>query len=241
MSDESALARAGELLRRHQETREVRSFTLLDREWELHPDVFSPDWTPVTELFTSWIPYPRGGSFLEMGSGAGVTAVWAALRGCREVLALDISRASVANTRANAALHGVTDRLNALRSDLFTVLAPGKAFDTVFWNSNFVETPEHVGNDTELHHAYFDPAYTAHRRFLEQAPSHLTPDGRLLLGFSSLGNWPHLRKLAEDRGLEIELLRSEVAQLPLTVEFQLLELRPAQGRGWREIASMTKG
>ncbi|GAB2691700.1 methyltransferase [Kitasatospora kifunensis] len=237
MGEETGLGRARELLRRHQEeSRQARSFTLLGREWELHPGVFSPDWTPVTELFTSWIPYPHGGSFLEMGSGAGVTAVWAALQGCREVLALDIARAAVDNTLANARRHGVTDRLKALRSDLFTVLAPGKVFDLVFWNSNFVETPAAADNETELHHAFFDPAYEAHRRYLEQAPAHLTPGGRLLLGFSSLGNHRHLRELVEDQGLEMSLLRKEVRQLPVTVEFQLLELRPARGRGWPEIA-----
>jgi len=242
MSETTGMDRATELLRMHQEEeRQPRSFTLLDREWELHPGVFSPDRTPVTELFTSWIPYPPGGSFLEMGSGAGVTAVWAALKGCREVLALDISRAAVANTRANAERHGVTDRLNVLRSDLFTVLPPNRAFDTVFWNSNFVETPQNARNDTELHHAFFDPGYTAHRRYLQQGPAHLNPGGRLLLGFSSLGNQAHLRELARKRGLETVLLRSEVRHLPVTVEFQLLELLPAHGRDWREIDAAPPG
>jgi len=70
-------------------------FELLGRCWTLLPDVFAPTYTPVTELFTTWIPYPVGGTLLEMGSGTGVTAVSAALAGCLRVTALDISAAAV--------------------------------------------------------------------------------------------------------------------------------------------------
>ena len=42
-------------------------FSLLGREWDLLDGVFAPSFTPVTALFTSWLPYPVGGSFLEMG------------------------------------------------------------------------------------------------------------------------------------------------------------------------------
>ena len=86
-------------------------FRLLDRDWTLLDGVFSPVRTPVTGLFSQWLPYPAGGTFLEMGSGAGVTAVLAALAGCRSVTALDISAAAVENTRRNAERHGVAGRV----------------------------------------------------------------------------------------------------------------------------------
>src|SRR5438105_9367730 len=136
----NSMARAEYLMRRNAEdrTRPCR-FSLLDREWTLLDDVFSPALTPVTELFTAWIPYPKGGRFLEMGCGAGVTAVVAALSGCREVTAVDIGASAVQNTRVNAAQHGVADRMRVLHGDLFDPLDPGDRYDMIFWNSNFTE------------------------------------------------------------------------------------------------------
>lgn len=200
-------------------------FSLLGREWELLAGVFSPSFTPVTELFTGWLPYPAGGSFLEVGSGAGVTAVTAARAGCSAVTALDISTAAVENTRRNAVRHGVADRVRVLHSDLFDALDPDERFDLVFWNSNFVEMGPDFVNSTELHHAFFDPGYRAHRRFLRQAPARLTDRGRLLLGFADLGNPDRLAELCAESGLSVEILRAETRRLQITVEFQLLELR----------------
>jgi release factor glutamine methyltransferase len=221
-----SLARGQALLRKHvQDQARPAEFTLLGRDWELMEGVFAPIYTPVTELFTTWIPYPSGGTFLEMGCGAGVTAVVAAQSGCPRVTALDISAAAVANTRRNAARHGVGDRLRVLRSDMFDALGTEERFDMIFWNSNFVEAPEGFVNETELHHSLFDPQYQAHRRFLEQAPRHLTEDGRLLLGFSDLGSSALLRSMCDEARLSLTLLRSEKRALEETIEFQLLELR----------------
>ncbi|MEV0278835.1 methyltransferase [Streptomyces sp. NPDC050610] len=232
MSDDPGMERSRELLRRHQEhtTREPHTFTALRKKWDVFPGVFSPEFTPVTAMFTTWLPYPPDGAFLEVGSGTGVTAVWAALQGCRRVVALDINPAAVENTRANACRHDVSDRVTVLHSDLFDALPPDVVFDVIFWNSNYVEPPADFSLDTMLHHAFFDPGYAAHRRFLAEAPAHLAPDGRLLLGFSDVGNHELLRQLCDTYGLTLSTLRSEVRELHMTVEFQLLELTPARHR-----------
>lgn len=199
-------------------------FTLLGRSWELLEGVFSPSYTVSTELLTSWIPYPVGGSFLEIGAGAGVTAVVAALSGCATVTALDIAGAAVENVRRNAERHGVSGVVRVLHSDLFAAVGDDERFDMIFWNSNYVETDLGSVNETELHHALFDPGFEAHRRFLAEAPHHLTPHGRVLLGFSDLGSWASLREQCAGLGLEIEVLRFERRQQNQPVEFQLLEL-----------------
>lgn len=219
--------RANALFQRNQETvGRPAVFSLLAREWDLLDDVFAPSFTPVTELFSSWLPYPVGGSFLEMGSGAGVTAVVAAQAGCGVVTALDISAPAVENTRRNVVRHAVADRVRVLRSDLFDALEPGERFDMIFWNSNFVEMGADFVNHTDLHHAFFDPGYQTHRRYLHEASGYLTPQGRLLLGFADLGNWSRLRELCAAEDLEIEVLCAERRQLEISVEFQLLELHP---------------
>src|SRR5436305_3315557 len=139
------------------------TFRLFDHDWDLLPGVFGPNYTPSTEILTGWLDFPTGGTVLEVGSGTGLTSVCAALAGCR-VTALDISTAAVDNTRRNAARHGVADRVRVLHSDLFAALDPAERFDLVYWNSNFIEAPADFANDTELHHSFFDPGYSAHHR-----------------------------------------------------------------------------
>lgn len=224
--DERSSDRANSLYQRNLDTAvRPEQFSLLGEEWELLDGVFSPSFTPVTGLFTSWLPYPVGGSFLEVGSGAGVTAVTAARAGCAAVTASDISAAAVENTRRNAARHGVADRVRVLQSDLFDALGPDERFDLIFWNSNFVEMGADFVNSTDLHHAFFDPGYQAHERYLREGPDRLTEQGRLLLGFANLGNMAKLNALCADLGLTVEVLRTERRDLEIQIEFQLLELR----------------
>lgn len=215
-------------MRRHLDReRAAVAFTLLEREWTLLPDVFAPTLTPVTELFSTWIPYPVGGAFLELGSGTGVTAVVAAEAGCAAVTAVDISPVAVENTLLNVRRHGVGDRVRVLRSDLFDGLDPEERFDAIFWNSSFVEPPPGFVNESVLHHAFFDPDYSTHRRLAREGPGRLTERGRLLLGFSDLGNRDHLDEICAEAGLEIVTLAAETRQTEIPIEFQLLELRRA--------------
>lgn len=239
--DDVGLKRGMALLQRHLDDQErPRQFALLGQTWDLLDGVFCPSYTPVTELFTSWLPYPAGGRFLEMGSGAGVTAVVAVQSGCAEAYALDISAAAVENSRRNAIRHGVDDRVRVLRSELFAALSGAERFDLIYWNSNFVEAPAEFVNETDLHHSFFDPAYESHRRYLREAPRYLTSDGRLMLGFSSIGNAGLLRGYASDVGLECDVLRTDTRELEITLEFQLLEFRPAGGRTWQDLATGTR-
>jgi release factor glutamine methyltransferase len=228
--DDIGFDRGSDLLKRHLACDdEPTEFTLMGRTWLLLGGVFNPSYTPVTQLFSEHLPYPPGGSFLEMGCGAGVTAVIAALSGCRTVTALDISPAAVANTKLNAARHGVADTVRVAQSDLFSALAPDERFDMIFWNSNFAEPPDGFVNETDLHHAFFDPGYTAHRRFVREAPGRLTERGRLLLGFCSIGNADRLAQECAEAGLRIELVwsQSRVVEAGTSFEFQILELCPA--------------
>lgn len=226
--NQHSIDRAQFLLERNAaDDRRPADFRLLDRDWTLLPGVFSPVDTPVTGLFTSWIPFPTT-SFLEIGSGAGITAVSAALAGCLAVTATDINPAAVENTRANAARHGVSEQVRVVLSDMCAELAPDDRYDMIFWNSNFVEVPEDYDNSSPLHHAFFDPGYRAHRAFLTQAPRHLTPGGRLLLGFSDLGSHDKLARLCDEAGLRVSTLRSLRRDLEVPVTFQLLELSPGR-------------
>jgi methylase of polypeptide subunit release factors len=209
---------------------EPATFRLHDREWDLLPGVFAPTHCVSTGFFTESIPFPAGGSFLEVGCGAGVTAVRAAAEGCARVAATDISATAVENTRLNAARHGLADRIEVYRGDLFEGLGPEDRFDLIFWNSPFIDPGGEEGPAPDdlrgqLRRAVFDPGYRAHRRYLAEAGARLTTGGRLLLGFSSLGDHDTLRQLAAGLGYRITNLRSSGDLVP-GVDYQLLELKP---------------
>jgi len=200
-------------------------FAMLGRTWTLLPGVFAPVHTASTELFSSWLPFPVGGAFLEIGSGAGVTAVTAALAGCAHVTALDISRAAVANTEANARRHGVADRVRVLRSNLFDALDTGDRYDVIYWNSNVIDAPPEFEYLDELQWAFFDRDYATHSRFLSQGPKLLAPGGRMFLGFNTLGNKERLRVMADRLGLELATFRRRSGTVGgIGVELSLLEV-----------------
>ncbi|MEV7405839.1 methyltransferase [Streptomyces sp. NPDC091267] len=216
------------LVDRHGEGIERGEFEMLGLRWHLLPQVFAPAHTDSTELFTTWLPFPQGGRFLEVGCGAGVTSVMAALAGCAHVTALDITPEAVRNTELNAARHGVADRVRVLRSDLYDALAPDARFDLVFWNSNVICAPQEFIYSRPLQHAIFDRDYAAHYRYLSEGLVRLTETGRLFLGFNSLGDAPRLRTLAAESGVRIVERKQSVrraGEVPVT--FQLLEVTRA--------------
>ncbi|WP_424217534.1 methyltransferase (plasmid) [Streptomyces sp. BI20] len=195
--------------------REPVTFRLLDREWELLPEVFPPFTDPGPGLFASWVPYEKGTRFLEMGCGAGLAAVLAALEGCERVWALDVNPAAAENARRNAERHGVADRVTALTGDLFAPLAPGETVDTIFWNTPFIEAPEGRPYRGHIERAVFDPGYGLVARFFREAATHLAPGGRVLIGTSEvMGNAPKMLRAAADAGFEGTRLRGESVELP---------------------------
>jgi methylase of polypeptide subunit release factors len=200
-------------------------FTLFDREWDLVPDVYAPVYASSTRLFTQWLQYPKGGSMLEIGCGAGVTAVMAALAGCPRVVATDINTAAAENTRLNAVRHGVAGQVRVLTGDMYDALDPAETFDQIFWNSNFVEAPATATYESDLARAFFDPGYVCHERYLAGARRHVRAHGRLLLGFADLGNRGRLEEIAERHryrtGTVIEERRTTASGQVVT--FQLLE------------------
>jgi release factor glutamine methyltransferase len=187
----------------------IQDFSLLDREWDLLPGVYSPACSQATRFSAEHLPYPRGGTLLEIGCGSGVIAVHAALNGCAAVTAVDIVPAAVANTRLNADRHGVGDRIRVLRGDVFDALYDDDRFDAIFWNAPYQDSAKGVAGDPDLMRAYVDPEYRGHAAYLSGARRHLRPGGRLFLGFGSAGNREKLDLLLAENGWRGEIIAIE--------------------------------
>lgn len=220
------------LVERHGEETRPRQFEMAGRQWNLLPQVFAPTHTASTALFTEWLPFPVGGTFLEVGCGAGVTAVTAALHGCSRVTAVDINPTAVRNTELNAARHGVLPRLRVLHSDLYGAVAADEKFDLVFWNSNVILAPDDFVYTSRVERAIFDRSYAAHERYLREGLGRLTSGGRLFLGFNSLGDAARLDELVAASGARITERRRETRHAGgVPVTFQLLEVTRSRSSG----------
>lgn len=192
---------------------EPSTFELLDLEWDLVPGTYAPRPGTGTEWYTRAIPYPVGGRFLEIGCGAGVTAVWAALHGCTHVTATDITDSAVESAARNAKRHGVESRVRVLRSDVFDQLDPDDRFDKIFWNCSVIEAPQEFQFTQDFEWAIFDRGYTALRRYLTQVHDWLSPDGRALVTFNTLGDADRVAEIAAGAGTSLSLLDSASRRL----------------------------
>ncbi|OLF10144.1 hypothetical protein BLA60_16995 [Actinophytocola xinjiangensis] len=180
---------------------------LMGRTWSILPEVWPPD--PATEGFTAALPTGQGTRFLEIGCGAGVTSVMAALQGCPRVVAMDINPAAVENTALNAATHGVGDKVESATSDLFAELAPTDVFDVIASNPPLVRASENHTFDRPIERSVFDPGYSIHERFFREVKPHLAPNARIYMNTSdTMGDPQSIVLLAAELGFRARKHRS---------------------------------
>lgn len=136
---------------------------------------------------------PSAGRALDLGTGSGVGAVFAARRGF-EVVAVDVNPQAVRCARVNAVLHGLERTIDAREGDLFTPVA-GERFDLVSFNPPFF-----VGEPRgALDASWRSPDVL--RRFAAGLPAALSPGGRALVVLSTDGEGDTLLDGLRQNGL----------------------------------------
>src|SRR3712207_2272084 len=150
------------------------------------PGVFRPisDSRFLADVLREQTLPPRA-TALDLCTGSGILAVTAAMRGAREVTAVDVSRRAVLTARLNARLNGV--RVRALRGDLFAPVGDQR-FDAIVSNPPYVPAETDELPDSGPERAW--DAGLDGRAFLDrliaEAPGHLRPGGFLLVVSSSI-------------------------------------------------------
>ena len=214
-----------QLLRASQRESFPYEMELMGTRLVVFANVFSPRYNVGADLFAQMLPLREGIDFLEVGPGTGAVSVFAALAGAR-VVAVDVSPDAVANTRANAALHGLDGRIDAREGDVFDAAQPGERFDLIFWNTPFgwIEPGTEL---TPLQRSTFDPGYEATRRYVHEGPRHLKPGGLLTIGFSStLGRLDLIEEIAAEAGMEARVARRTEPGPEFPIVFELIHLVP---------------
>lgn len=144
------------------------------------PTVFNPKRLRTGEFFASRLDaalIDPSAEVLDMGTGSGVCAVFAA-RHARRVVAVDINPAAVRCARVNALLNRLEDRIEACHGDLFTPVA-GRRFDLILFNPPFRSGEPRDDRERAWR------AVGVAERFAEGLDAHLTRAGVALLLLST--------------------------------------------------------
>ncbi|MES9869107.1 MAG: class I SAM-dependent rRNA methyltransferase [Sedimenticola sp.] len=119
-------------------------------------------------------PYVEGRRVLEVCSYVGAWGVQAAARGAAEVLSVDVSRTALDTVEANAALNGVSGRVQTVRGDAFEIMrglrAERERFDVLM-----VDPPAFIKRRKDI-----KEGTQAYRRINQLALQLLSKDGILI-------------------------------------------------------------
>jgi HemK-related putative methylase len=136
-----------------------------------------------------------GSKVLDLGSGSGVGAVFAARQGA-QVTAVDINPEAVRCSRLNALLNDLADQVTVVEGDLFTPLA-GHRFDLILFNPPFYRGQPADDRDRAWR------GQDVFERFASDLDSFLAPDGRAWLILSTDGDGDRLLTMLGQAGFEI--------------------------------------
>lgn len=146
------------------------------------------------QLKAAW----TGLSVLDMGTGSGIGAIFAAQRGAR-VVAVDINPEAVRCAQVNALLNRLEERIEIRQGDLFTPVT-GQQFDLVLFNPPFYRgTPRH-----NLDYAW--RGLDVFERFASGLGDVLCPGGKALVLLSSDGDGQDLLVALRSAGFTIKVL-----------------------------------
>lgn len=159
---------------------DVREIEILGRPFRVYPGVYNPRFSrllsfPSSEHLASHLDVPRDAKVLDMGTGIGVQAVFAA-QNADQVIATDINPVAVSCAACNAELNGVGERVEVRRGDLFEPVREER-FDLIVW------LPPSFPIDPALlrHHGWMCGADgKVLHRFCNRVRHHLRPGGRIL-------------------------------------------------------------
>ncbi|MCP3870566.1 MAG: 50S ribosomal protein L3 N(5)-glutamine methyltransferase [Gammaproteobacteria bacterium] len=166
--------------------------------------------SPIAELieagFQPWLPLDSVSRVLDLCTGSGCIAI-----GCAHSLpdasvdAVDVSSGAMDVTRTNIARHGLEDRVEAIRSDLFQSLG-GRRYDLIVSNPPYVSLDELSGLPPEYHReprlgleAGVDGLDLV-KRILRESADYLEPNGVLIVEVG------HSRDALEDHFPEVPFL-----------------------------------
>jgi HemK-related putative methylase len=164
------------------------------------PTVFNPKVPRTGEFLASLLDSKlvgRDGEVLDMGTGSGVCAVFAA-KHARRVVAVDINPAAVRCAAINAHLNHVEHKIEVRLGDLFAAVADER-FDLILFNPPFLRGAPRDDRDRAWRSS--DIA----ERFAAGLGARLRPGGSALVLLSTFGDGRFFLEEFAKRGLRISV------------------------------------
>ena len=165
------------------------------------PSVFNPKVPRTGALLAAQLDarvVAADADVLEMGTGSGVCAVFAA-RYARRVVAVDINPAAVRCAGINARLNHAEHRIEVRHGDLFAPVS-GERFDLILFNPPFLQGTPRDDRDRAWR------STDVPERFAAGLPAHLKPGGSALVVLSTFGGAPSFLEEFHRRGLAVSVL-----------------------------------
>jgi HemK-related putative methylase len=164
------------------------------------PSVFNPKVPRTGEFFAAHIDSKlvhRDAEVLDMGTGSGVCAVFAARHAAR-VVAVDVNPAAVRCAVINTLLNNLDHKIDVRHGDLFAPVR-GERFDFVLFNPPFLRGAPHDQRDRAWRSS--DVA----ERFAADLEAHLKPSGTALVLLSTFGDAKAFLREFHNRGFAISV------------------------------------
>lgn len=209
--------------------KEKKNVNILNTSFLVFPGVFSPIYSSDTAWFAEKIiPLIQGKMFLEIGSGTGIIACLAALRGATSVVTTDINRNAIENILENAKLHSLN--LPARFGNVFDPIAHGELFDVIFWNHPFYYSEEKISEQDMVSLSVIDNEYQYLKKFFLKGKDHLTKNGQLILGTSNVARINLIKEFAKHEGYSWSLLEKTVVPIykekKIQMDLRLYSFKP---------------
>jgi len=174
----------------------------------VHPQVLSPQYSYSSRFIMHNWNIPKESTVLDMGTGTGVLALFAALKGAKHVVAVDINPHACSIAEKNVKENKVSDRVKVIQSDLYNNVKKEK-FDRIIFNAPYWNNEPNPS--IPLTYAVFDKNYLTLRRFLKESKEYLNINGKIILSFSTQG--------------EIDLIRLIIAKSRFIIEKEIQETK----------------
>ena len=162
------------------------------------PEVMNPKLFRTGEFLAQTLNshlIPEGSKILDMGTGSGVGAVFAA-KWATKIVAVDVNPAAVRCARINVMLNKLENKIEVREGDLFAPLKNEK-FDVVVFNPPYLTgTPK-----TAFERAIWGEKVI--ESFALKLQDYLQPEGKALLVLSNLANIVNIFSYFKENGFEL--------------------------------------
>jgi release factor glutamine methyltransferase len=170
---------------------------------KIHKAVYFPDPWEHNLIAKTVLEETRAADrVLDVGTGSGILAILAASKSVY-VTAVDINPFAVKCARSNIELNNLSSRIRVIKSDLFKNVK--EKFDLIIFNPPFRWFEPRDAWEKSV----ADKDYSTLKRFFQEARYYLKSDGRILVGFGTLGDIAYFKYLIQHYGYRRKQMMKE--------------------------------